>query len=101
VRWIQNANREGLGAIEDHPHPGRPPVVGEKMLEELDEALSKSPQDYGLSRSRWDDVMIVEYLKRFHYIKVNVPHAQRMIKKLGHSLCRRRQKTPSCQGKQL
>lgn len=88
VKLIQKANREGLEAIEDHPRPGRPSQFDEKVLRELDEALSKPPQDYGLSRNRWDGVVVVEYLKRFHYIKVQVRHAQRMIKKLGYSLRR-------------
>jgi len=88
VKLIQKANREGLEAIQDHPRPGRPSQFDEKVLRELDEALSKPPQDYGLSRNRWDGVVVVEYLKRFHYIKVQVRHAQRMIKKLGYSLRR-------------
>ena len=88
VKLIQKANREGLEAIEDHPRPGRPSQFDEKVLRELDQALSKPPQDYGLSRNRWDGVVVVEYLKRFHYIKVQVRHAQRMIKKLGYSLRR-------------
>ena len=90
VKLIQKANQEGLEAIEDHHRPGRPSQFDEKVLKELDEALSKSPQDYGLSRNRWDGVVVVEYLKKFHYIKVQVRHAQRMIKKLGYSLRRPR-----------
>ena len=52
VKLIQKANREGLEAIEDHPRPGGPSQFDEKILKEPDEALSKSPQDYGLSRNR-------------------------------------------------
>jgi transposase len=88
VKLIQKANLEGLEAVEDHPRPGRPSQFDEKVLKQLDEALSKSPQDYGLSRNRWDGVVVAEYLKRFHYIKVQVRHAQRMIKRLGYSLRR-------------
>jgi transposase len=88
VKLVQKANREGLAAIEDHPRPGRPSQFDAKVLKELDEALSKSPQDYGLSRNRWDGVVVAEYLKRFHYIKIQVRHAQRMIKRLGYSLRR-------------
>jgi transposase len=88
VKLVQKANREGLGAIEDHSRPGRPSHFDEKVLKGLDEALSKLPQDYGLSRNRWDGVVVVEYLKKFHCIKVQVRHAQRMIKKLGYSLRR-------------
>jgi transposase len=88
VKLIQKANREGIEAVEDHQRSGRPSQFDEKVLKQLDEALSKSPQDYALSRNRWDGVVVVEYLKRFHYIKVKVRHAQRMIKRLGYSLRR-------------
>jgi transposase len=88
VKLIQRANREGLQAIEGHPRSGRPSQFEEKVLTALDEALSRSPHDYGLSRNRWDGVVVVEYLKRFHSIKVHVRHAQRMIRKLGYSLRR-------------
>ena len=88
VKLIQKANREGLDAIEDHLRSGRPSQFDEEVLKGLDDALSKSPQDYGLSRNRWDGIVVVEYLKKFHYIKVQVRHAQRMIKQLGYSLRR-------------
>ena len=88
VKLIHKANREGLQAIEDHPRPGRPSQFDEKVLKDLDDALSKAPQDFGLSRNRWDGVVVVEYLKRFHCVKVRVRHAQSMIKKLGYSLRR-------------
>ena len=88
VKLIQRANREGLAALQDHPRSGRPSQFDEKVMKALDEALSKTPQDYGLARNRWDGVVVVEYLKRFHYVTVQVRHAQRMIKKLGYSLRR-------------
>jgi len=88
VKLIQKANREGLDAIVDHPRPGRPSQIGKEVLAALDEALSKSPQDYGLSRNHWDGVVVVEYLKRFHSIKIHVRHAQRTIRKLGYTLRR-------------
>lgn len=88
VKWIHRANREGLQAVKDQPRPGRPSQFDEKVMEALDEALSKSPQDYGIARNRWDGIVVSEYLKKVHYIKVHVRHAQRMIKKLGYSLRR-------------
>ena len=88
VKLIQKANREGVDAIVDHPRPGRPSQIDEKILAALDEALSKSPQDFGLSRNRWDGVVVAEYLKRSYSIKIHVRHAQRIIRKLGYSLRR-------------
>ena len=57
-------------------------------MKELDEALSKSPQDFGIPRAQWDGVVFVEYLKKTHHVDIHVRHAQRLIKKLGYSLRR-------------
>lgn len=89
VKWMRRANREGLEAVNDRPRPGRPSQFDEEVMKALDEALSsKSPQDYGISRNRWDGIVVTEYLKRVHYIKIQVRHAQRLMKKLGYSLRR-------------
>lgn len=88
VKWIQKTNIEGLDAIEDHARSGRPSQFGEAILSDLDEALKKSPQEYGISRSRWDGVVIAQYLKQRHHIRIHVRHAQRLVKNLGYSLKR-------------
>jgi transposase len=102
VKWIRNANQRGLASIEDRPRSGRPARIDAKVLKELDQVLSKSPKKVGISRAKWDGVMVVEYLKRHHqewdgvmvveYLKrhhqvnIHVRHAQRLIRKLGYSL---------------
>ncbi|MCX5852056.1 MAG: winged helix-turn-helix domain-containing protein [Deltaproteobacteria bacterium] len=57
-------------------------------MKKLDEALSKSPQDFGIPRTKWDGVVFVEYLKKTYHVEIHVRHAQRLIKKLGYSLRR-------------
>jgi transposase len=86
VKWIRKANQVGLAAVEDSPRPGRPTPLNDQILGELDQILSKSPREVGLSRTRWDGVVVVEYLKRVHRIDIHVRHAQRLIRKLGYSL---------------
>jgi transposase len=88
VKWIHKTNREGLAAIEDHARSGRPSQFDEAILHDLDEALKKSPHAYGISRSRWDGVVIAHYLKQRHHIRIHVRHAQRLVKNLGYSLKR-------------
>ena len=88
VKWIHKVNKEGLGGIPDKPRPGRPCRLDEKVLKDLEKALEKSPVEFGLKRNRWDGIVVVEYLKRFHGIHLKVRQAQRWIKKLGFSLQR-------------
>jgi len=86
VKWIRKGNEMGVQAVKDQSRSGRPSRLDERLSKELDEVLSKSPKDFGIPRVRWDGVVLVEYLKRFHQITIHVRHAQRWIRKLGYSL---------------
>ena len=88
VKWIQKVNSDGIEMVNDRARSGRPSHFDENVMKQLDEALSKSPQDFGISRAQWDGVVFVEYLKKTHHIEVHVRHAQRLIKKLGYFLRR-------------
>jgi len=88
VKWIQKANSDGVETVIDRARAGRPSHFDKDMMKKLDEALSKSPQDFGISRAKWDGVVFVEYLKKMYHIEIHVRHAQRLIKKLGYSLKR-------------
>ena len=88
VKWMHKANREGVESVQDHPRSGRPSRFDESLLQELDEVLSKSPQEVGFPRSRWDGVVLVEYLKKTYRIQIHVRHAQRLMRKLGYTLRR-------------
>ncbi len=88
AKWIRKANSDGVEMVNDRARCGRPSHFDENVMKKLDEALSKSPQDFGISRAQWDGVVFVEYLKKTHHIEIHVRHAQRLIKKLGYSLRR-------------
>jgi transposase len=88
VKWIRKANSDGIEMVTDRARSGRPSHFDEDILNKLDEALSKSPQDFGMSRAKWDGVVFVEYLKKTYHVGIHVRHAQRLMKKLGYSLRR-------------
>jgi len=88
VKWIHKVNKEGIEGIPDKPRSGRPCRLDDNVLKDLEEALEKSPVEFGLKRNRWDGIMVVEYLKRFHGVHLKVRQAQRWIKRLGFSLQR-------------
>lgn len=88
VKWIQKANSDGVEMVNDRARSGRPSHFDKDLMKKLDVALSKSPQDFGMPRAKWDGVVFVEYLKKTYHIEIHVRHAQRMIKKLGYSLRR-------------
>ncbi len=88
VKWVRKANSGGVETVTDRARSGRPSFLDQEVLNQLDEALSKSPQDFGILRAKWDGVVFVEYLKKAYHVEIHVRHAQRLIKKLGYSLRR-------------
>ena len=84
ISWIKKVNEEGVTSIEDKPRPGRPSKLNEKVVGVLEEALSKSPEEYKLSRFRWDSVVIVEFIKKKLNISLQPRQARNWLKKLGY-----------------
>jgi len=50
----------------------------------LKEALSRSPEEYGLNRFRWDGVVIVELLEKKLSILLKPRQARNWLQKLGY-----------------
>jgi transposase len=88
VKWIHRVNEEGFTGIPTRKRSGRACRLTEEVQRELEEALEKSPMEFGLKRNRWDGIVVVEYLEKFHRVHLNVRQAQRWIKRLGFSLQR-------------
>jgi transposase len=84
ISWIKRANEEGIVSVEDKPRPGRPGNLDETVARTLREALSRSPEEYGLNRFRWDGVVVVEFLKKNLSILLKPRQARNWLRKLGY-----------------
>ena len=85
-QWIGLANEQGLSRVQPRPAPGRKPRLNAAAQQPLDLALQESPEKFGLPRTRWDGVLVVEYLRRFHHVELKVRQAQRYVRRLGFTL---------------
>ena len=85
-QWMNLANEQGLRSVEPQPAPGRKSRLSAPIQEQLDLALQESPEKFGLPRTRWDGVLVVEYLRRFHQVELKVRQAQRYVRRLGFTL---------------
>jgi transposase len=85
-QWIGAANAHGLSSVQPRPAPGRKPRLSATVQQQLDLALQVSPEKFGLPRTRWDGVLVVEYLRRFHQVELKVRQAQRYVRRLGFTL---------------
>jgi len=85
IDWIKRANKDGKLMIEDKHRSGRPGKLNKNVCDTLEEALSKSPEEYGLSRFRWDGVIVVEFLKKNLGISLKPRQARNWLRKLGYA----------------
>jgi transposase len=86
VKWIQHANKEGTAMVEDQERPGRPSRLSKSCKDDLKKVLQASPKQFGIQRSRWDGLVVVEYLRRFHKVSIRVRRAQVLLHELGYTL---------------
>ena len=85
-QWMGLANAQGLRSVQPHPAPGRKPRLSPAVQKQLELALQAPPEQFGLDRTRWDGVLVVEYLRRFHQVELQVRQAQRYVRRLGFTL---------------
>jgi transposase len=85
-QWLGLANEQGLSSVQPRPAPGRKPRLSATVQQQLDLALQAAPEKFGLKRTRWDGVLVVEYLRRFHQVELKVRQAQRYVRRLGFTL---------------
>src|SRR5438309_2979252 len=88
VDWVGKANRQGLNSIYDVARSGRPTRLDRVAQGKLEKALAKSPEQFGLPRSRWDGVVVVEFLRKECNVELKPRQARNWLKRLGFVLKR-------------
>jgi transposase len=88
VKWTRRVNEAGVSALEDRKRPGRPCRLSPEVQKTLERALERAPKEFGLQRNRWDGIVVVEYLRRVHGVRLKVRQGQRWIRRLGFSMRR-------------
>ncbi|MGI8784237.1 MAG: helix-turn-helix domain-containing protein [Acidobacteriota bacterium] len=86
VDWIRKANQRGVESIFDVARPGRPARMDAGTQQKLKEALAKSPEDFGLKRTRWDGLVVVEFLDKVCDVQLKPRQARNWLKNLGFVL---------------
>ncbi len=86
VDWIRKANTRGLDSVIDEQRPGRPARLGAAAQQKLVDALKKSPEEFGLRRTRWDGVVVVEFLRKVCNVELKPRQARNWLKRLGFVL---------------
>jgi transposase len=88
VDWIRKANTRGVNSVVDERRPGRPARMTATAQQKLTEALTKSPEEFGLKRTRWDGIVVVEFLRKVCDVELKPRQARNWLNRLGFVLKR-------------
>lgn len=84
--WVKNFLEEGLAGLTELERPGRPPRLSDGQMDEIEEALRKSPSGYGLSANLWDGKTLSAFIEKTWGITLGVRQCQRLFRQLGFRL---------------
>lgn len=81
--WVQRFEDEGLAGLTEVERPGRPRRLSREQLEEISQALRKSPVEYGLASNLWDGKTLSAFVSIRWGITLGVRQSQRLFRQLG------------------
>ena len=84
--WVKRFDRDGFGGLADGERSGRPPRLSVSDRERVEEALRKSPADFGLPAQLWDGPLLSAFLKKQMGVELHVRQCQRMFRQMGFRL---------------
>jgi len=78
--WVRRFNKRGFKGLEEGCHSGRPSRLNNVQLEEISNALKKSPVVYNYSKSSWDGETLRKFILDRWNIKLGIRQCQRIVK---------------------
>ncbi len=60
--WLKAYQREGIEGLSDAPRPGRPPLKGQALDQQLEILLNLAPADFGYPEAAWTVGLIRHHL---------------------------------------
>ncbi len=82
--WVKKVDEQGWESLITVKQKGRPAVLSNIQLEEIKQAVSDDPENYGYHV--WDGPTLSEYIKATYKIEYGVRACQNLFRQLGFSL---------------
>ena len=89
--WLKRFEASGFAGLQETARPGRPSVLTEAKLREVNRDLRRSPREFGYQQSLWDGKLLSHHLAHHHQVSIGVRQCQRLFHRLGF---RRRKPRP-------
>jgi transposase len=84
--WVHRFEQDGFAGLADGQREGRPSRLNSKQRVQVEEALRRSPADYGLAAQLWDGPLLSSFLKKRFGVTLRVRQCQRLFRRLGFRL---------------
>jgi|SRR5215831_374086 len=84
--WVKRFEQDGLAGLIDQERPGRPAVLNQQQLEEIDQALRQTPRAHGLGENLWDGKTLSAFIEKRYRLPLGIRQCQRLFRQLGFRL---------------
>ncbi len=84
--WVKKVDEKGWDSLMAVKQKGRPAALSDTQLEEIKEAVSNTPENYGYHV--WDGPTLSDYIKTRYNIEYGTRACQKLFHRLGFSLIR-------------
>lgn len=89
--WVQHFEASGFAGLQESARPGRPRLLNDAQLQQLNRDLRRSPREVGHRQNLWDGKLLSHHLAQRYHVSIGVRQCQRLFHKLGF---RRRKPRP-------
>lgn len=89
--WLRRFEGSGFAGLQETARPGRPRLLDENQLRELNRDLRRSPREFDHPQSLWDGKLLSHHLAQRYQVSIGVRQCQRLFHRLGF---RRRKPRP-------
>ena len=84
--WVNRFEAEGLSGLADADRPGRPCRLDEQQLQQIQEALRKSPSQFGFTANLWDGKLLSHHIRQRFGVDLGTRQCQRLFRQFGFRL---------------
>lgn len=84
--WVRRFEQDGLSGLADELRPGRPSLLSERQVDEIDQVLRQTPRAHGLGENLWDGKTLSAFIEKQYRVRLGIRQCQRLFRQLGFRL---------------
>ena len=81
ANWVKRFEQRGLAGLMERGRSGRPRLLSEDQVAQIDAALRKAPRDFGLTGNVWSGKTLAAFIRQKWDVTLGARQCQRMLRK--------------------